>query len=129
MARLPAMAQDILEQIRRDPSEYSDVYYFPFFRNYAIALQDSLQSILQKLRPGGRLIVFVRDTARKDILFPTGNFVREVLTSGALREIRAEKSIIRGHIGYLRKGSARGLHGLAQLEWWLAFEKTKRGNK
>lgn len=121
---LPAVVRNALTAIRSDRCEYSDVYYYPFFRNYAISLMRALRNIGPRLKAGGTAVVFVRDTVRKDVLFPTGELVTRVLTSKrvGLRLITSEHRVIRHHIGFLRKSSASGVFGLAQQEWWLAFQ-------
>lgn len=126
---LPSQVQEVLNEIRHDHSEYSEIYYYPFFRNYANSIHAALVHMSRRLRPGGKLIVFVRDTVRKDVLFPTGDLVRQVLRSPecGLDERNVEKRVIRSHIGFLRKASTRGVYGLAQQEWWIVFEKPARG--
>lgn len=125
---LPRFMRKALHDIRSDPTEYSEVYYYPFFRNYAVSLMDGLKSMADRLRVNGTILVFVRDTVRKDVLFETGKLVTSVLKSKecGLVKIDSEKRIIRSHIGYVRKASASGLYGLAQQEWWLAFQKPSR---
>lgn len=124
-ARLPKAVRDALEEIRRDPTEFSESYYYPFFRNYAVSVARALRAASARLKAGGTMIVFVRDTVRKDVLFPTGELVSEVLTRkpAGLRRVDQERRIIKSHVGFLRKASNRGLYGLAQQEWWLVFRK------
>ena len=70
-------------------------------------------------------MVFVRDTVRKDILFPTGQIVCDVLQDNCGLELVSDtKTIIKGHIGQLRQKAKSGLYGLAQQEWWLAFRSS-----
>jgi hypothetical protein len=126
-AALPKVVRAALKDIRNDPTEFSADYYYPFFRNYAVGLSRTLQHLALRLRPDGTLILFVRDTVRKNVLFPTGALVRGTLTSSrcGLRETVVERRVIGSHIGFLRKSSARGLFGLAQQEWWLVFRKPR----
>jgi hypothetical protein len=122
---LPTSIRRVLKSIRAD-SEWkaSDSYYYPFFRNYALSLAKSLPLIASRLKPGGTFIVFVRDTVRKDIMFPTSELIRSiVLKKLRMSEVGREKRVHRSHVGLLRKSSAGGMYGLAQLEWWLAFRK------
>jgi hypothetical protein len=123
--RLPRPVRSALNEIKEDPSDYSMTYYYPFFRNYAITLMDALINISKHLKTGGTFVVFVRDTVRKDVLFPTGELVTRVLTGSDCRlKVQCEERlIIKSHIGFLRKATSRGLYGLAQQEWWLAFRK------
>jgi len=120
---LPRVVIEALNEIRKDTSWRSDTYYYPFFRNYAVALSRSLKNIAGHLKSGGMFIIFARDTVRKDVLFPTGELIKGVLSSVGVNEVGRDKKIYKEHIGLLRKSSSRGLYGLAQQEWWLAFRK------
>jgi hypothetical protein len=121
---LPKVVRASLKAIRDDRhSKASDSYYYPFFRNYAVGLALGLRCMAKHLHRRGKLLVFVRDTARKDVLFPTGALVRGVLRSSGLSEIDSVRKVIREHIGLRRRASTKGLYGLAQQEWWLAFQK------
>lgn len=124
-AILPRPIRKVLEDIRADSNwRASASYYYPFFRNYAISLAKGLPHIASRLRPGGTLVIFVRDTVRKDIMFPTAELISSILVKRLhMREVSREKRILRSHVGFLRKSSAGGMYGLAQLEWWLAFRK------
>jgi len=125
-ARLPKPIRQALVDIRSDPDwKASESYYYPFFRNYAVSMMRSLNQIASKLRPGGILVMFVRDTVRKDVMFPTAELIRSVLVSGLkMKVLDKEKRVVRTHVGLLRKSSPSGMYGLAQLEWWLAFRKS-----
>ncbi|MCA9139599.1 MAG: hypothetical protein KDB00_22655 [Planctomycetales bacterium] len=125
---LPAYVRSSLSEIRDDPTKYSDIYYYPFFRNYAVTLAAGMRILARKLRVGGTMLVFIRDTTRKDVLFQAGRLVSSVLTSAdsGLTETVCERKVIRQHIGYVRKSSSKGLYGLAQQEWWLAFKKPSK---
>lgn len=120
---LPNKILKVLTEIRRDDGKASEAYYYPFFRNYAISIARSLPHIVSRLRPEGLLIVFVRDTVRKDIMFPTADMITSIVKKLGLRQVQREKRILRHHVGFLRKSSVSGMYGLAQLEWWLAFRK------
>jgi hypothetical protein len=121
---VPRKIRKILREIRNDESRASASYYYPFFRNYAISLCKSLPHLATRLSPGGLLIMFVRDTVRKDIMFPTAEMIGSVLQQQiGFRLVNREKRILRHHVGFLRKSSAGGMYGLAQVEWWLAFQK------
>ncbi len=65
------IAERTLQKIKTDKSAYSDNYYYPFFRSYAEDLTTCLKSTAGRLRDNGVMVIFVRDTVRKDILFPT----------------------------------------------------------
>lgn len=124
-AILPRSIRKALREIRNDSNwKASDSYYYPFFRNYALSLAESLPNIASHLGPGGTFVIFVRDTVRKDIMFPTQDLIRSILVNKErMRLVSREKHILRSHVGFLRKASAGGMYGLAQLEWWLAFQK------
>jgi hypothetical protein len=122
-AVLPYRIRQVLSDIRLDKGKASETYYYPFFRNYAISIARSLPHIVSKLTPGGLLIFFVRDTVRKDIMFPTADMIASIVSKLGFRQVQRERHILRHHVGFLRKSSAGGMYGLAQLEWWLAFRK------
>jgi len=123
-AIVPPRIRKILREIRDDDSKASASYYYPFFRNYAISLCKSLHHIAPRLKSGGLLIMFVRDTVRKDVMFPTAEMIKFVIQKQiGFRLVDREQRILRHHVGFLRKSSAGGMYGLAQVEWWLAFRK------
>jgi len=123
----PPSVRRALRAIRTDPSPYSDTYYFPFFEHYAMGLGDAMRAIARVTRRGGIVVVFVRDTVRKDVLFPTGDLVTSVLTRGeGYRLINSHEKVVRSHVGFRRKrGASSGLYGLAQRESWLAFKRVQ----
>lgn len=120
---LPPMVRNSLLQIRDEPTPSSGTYYFPFFTNYAVALSNALRNLAALLRPGGALIIFVRDTVAKDVLFPTAELVQGVLAFSGLAKTQEQQRIIRSHIGLRRRNARAGLYGIAQREWWFAFRK------
>ncbi len=124
--KLPKTIQNALEDIRKDSdSKASERYYFPFFYNYAVAIQKSLDNMAKILNDNGTIVIFFRDTVRKDILFPVNTLVRTVLEDNhKFTLLKSTKEIIRNHVGLLRYRSSKpSLYGLAQREWWLAFKK------
>jgi hypothetical protein len=123
---LPSQVQDALSAIRTDKDYASEGYYFPFFKNYAISLMNTVQQIGANVRNGGTAIFFVRDTVRKDVLFPTGLLIEEVMKGAGFLAIGKERHVVKRHVGLRRRGSASGLYGVGQLEWWLAFERAKK---
>ncbi len=126
---LPKEIQDSLAEIQKDKSiRASKSYYYPFFCNYAISLRKALSNMAIKLKNEGTLIIYIRDTVRKDILFPAGTFVERMLEGLGFASIDNDnkKHIIRSHIGILRsRGSKPSVYGMAQVEWWLAYRKGK----
>lgn len=122
---LPRRVRQALNDIRNDTAKYSKAYYYPFFRNYALSLSHALRNASGSLRVGGQMLVFLRDTVRKDVLFPSGDLVRSVLTSKsiALKHEESVKHVIKSHIGNVRRITTPGIYGLAQVEWWLRFRR------
>lgn len=127
LSELPESILRALAEIRDDAAKYSASYYYPFFRNYAISLSRGLKNCASTLATRGEMLVFLRDTVRKDTLFPSGQLVISTLTapSVGLNEKEAVKNVIKAHIGNVRRISSPGLYGLAQVEWWLRFEKKR----
>lgn len=123
---LPTVALKALEDIRNDAAVASANYYYPFFRAYAEGLAAAMECAAALLKKKGIMIVFVRDTVRKDVLFPTGQIVTDLMQETCnLEPANETRKIIKGHVGQLRQKSKSGLYGLAQQEWWLAFRRPK----
>jgi hypothetical protein len=121
---LPEVAERALRRIQKDKAASSGNYYYPFFRSYAEDLTAGLLTTAGRVRKRGIMVVFVRDTVRKDILFPTGQIVTDVLKGQCGFDLVSEhQEIIKGHVGQLRQQASSGLFGLAQQEWWLAFQR------
>ena len=112
---LPSVVRVALDAIRTDSAKASDSYYFPFFAKYALDLHAAASNIERQLGADSRGIVFVRDTPRKDVLFPTTELIVHVFRKPG-RRVYVEETVIRGHIGLRRRGSHRSLQGLAQRE-------------
>ncbi len=123
LADLPSPVREALEAIKSDSAKASASYYFPFFANYAIRLNLAIHRAAQLLAKGGVGVIFVRDTPRKDILFPAGLLAKSALQSAGCNVTKAVTHIIRGHIGMRRRREHTSLQGLAQREWWLQFER------
>jgi hypothetical protein len=123
---LPSVVQNVLSEIRSDvANKASERYYFPFFANYALHLQRAVLRTALRLRTQGTLVLFIRDTVRKDILFPAGSLVELVLCeNGWFVPLAKHHQTVRHHIGLIRR-DASGLYGSAQREWWLSFRKAK----
>lgn len=128
--RVPRFIRRTLDRIRRDESaKASESYYYPFFRNYATSTCECFRHLAEKTAQGGRLIVFIRDTTRKDILFEAGKMVETVLREHGLSRLAKREAVIRHHVGMLRRGSPATVYGLAQREWSMAFQKRDGGNQ
>jgi hypothetical protein len=127
LEQLPSAVRQAVEQIKNDVGNLaSERYYFPFFANYAIQLRLSLLRMASRLHTRGKLVLFIRDTVRKDILFPSASLVELVLCEDDWFVPSAKyHNTVRSHIGVVRRSSS-GLYGSAQREWWLIFEKTRR---
>ena len=122
----PPQILESLEKILVDDKSHGSAnYYFPFFVNYTRGIWDSMRNITSlKCAPGTKFFVFVRDTARKNVLFQTG-----LLTTRAIERnsnyvlVESHEEVIGSHIGMKRIGRDRqNLVGLSQREWWLEFE-------
>lgn len=126
---LPNAVKAALASIRAAPVRASARYYYPFFAAYAVSLAKTVRNLCRCLRPGGKLILFVRDTPRKDVLFPAGLLVEQVAQSiPGITNLREghPPTVVRSHVGLLRRNTTTpGPHGLAQLEWWLVFGRDR----
>jgi len=122
---LPRQIADALMAIRDDADYASESYYYPFFKNYAVSLMDAIRKMSARLKANGVLVIFVRDTVRKDVLFPAGVLVEEVLRRAGFRTVGKERRIVKQHVGLRRRGATSGLYGVGQQEWWLAFRRSR----
>jgi hypothetical protein len=120
--RLPRNIKEALHVIRNDGAKASATYYYPFFANYAVSLFNAVGNVAHALAKGGKGIAFVRDTPRKDILFPTADLVISALRAAGCR-VQAKPTVVRHHIGMRRKRGHVSLQGLAQREWRISFER------
>lgn len=102
---LPSAIYKVLNAIRSHAAHASDSYYYPFFANYALSLKRAVENWSGLLKKGGKLVVFVRDTVRKDHLFPTDRLISEVAEKSGLVPLEGgtRLEIIRTHVGFLRK--------------------------
>lgn len=121
--RLPKSVREALLAIRSDPAKASASYYYPFFANYAVQLHLALSHSAARVSPGGRGIVFIRDTPRKDVLFPASDVVVSALRSLGCNVLKQKSIVVRRHIGMRRRREVASLQGLAQREWWIGFER------
>jgi hypothetical protein len=122
---LPKEIARALAGIKSDEGYASEGYYYPFFRNYAVTLAKSVQKLSTRITKDGILIFFVRDTVRKDILFPTGSLIEGVMTDAGFKSVGKERQIVKRHVGLRRRATSSGLYGVGQQEWWLAFRRPR----
>jgi hypothetical protein len=128
LKRVPRFIRRTLDLIQKDESgKASESYYYPFFRNYATATCDCFGHLARQMAPGGKLIVFIRDTTRKDILFEAGKMIETVLREHGLSRSAKREAVIRHHVGMRRRGAPATVYGLAQREWSMAFQKPSGG--
>jgi len=120
---LPKCVQEPLRKIYADPSRYSMNYYFPFFMDYAKGITKAMNHMASRLAIGGIIVIFVRDTVRKNVMFPTRELIAETLERSGCSHVNTEDKVIDRHIGFVRKASAQGLYGHAQREWWLIYRR------
>ncbi|HLO96946.1 MAG TPA: hypothetical protein VK171_00010 [Fimbriimonas sp.] len=123
VAVFSSIARECLDRIKNGDGKASDQYYYPFFQNYTVELEAGLENAGECLSSGGSCVVFVRDTVRKDEIFPTGKIVEELFVRKlGFSLLSCERKVIRHHIG-MRRGVSSSLYGLGQQEWWLEFRK------
>lgn len=123
--QLPLNTRIELEQIEKSPEYASKSYYYPFFRQFAQDLYTGLQHSIKSAPKSEKWIIFIRDTARKDVMFSSHAICEAVLNSyGYKRRKQEDLQIIRNHIGLMRrKQTSSSIHGMAQREWWLVFDR------
>ena len=121
---LPKSVRDALAQIQADKAKASATYYYPFFVNYANQLNDAMSNIVAALKPTAIGVVFLRDTPRKDVLFPAVDLVKHALRKGKY-QVQTTSTVVRAHIGMRRKKAHVSLQGLAQQEWAVFFKRRR----
>jgi DNA modification methylase len=121
--QLPKQVSHALAAIKTDEDYASETYYYPFFRNYAFSLASAVRELSFRLSTRGVLVIFVRDTVRKDVMFPTATLVERVMQRAGFRIVGRERRIVKQHVGLRRRNAASGIYGVGQQEWWLAFRR------
>jgi SAM-dependent methyltransferase len=64
---LPRSVGDLLSAIQRHESKAARTYYFQFFRNYFVGIQNAIGNITHACKPGARGLFVVQDSQFKDI--------------------------------------------------------------
>jgi DNA methylase len=64
---LPRSISDLLRCIHRHPSKAAQTYYFRFFRNYFVGIQNSLENISSSCREGAQGLFVLQDSCFKDV--------------------------------------------------------------
>jgi hypothetical protein len=125
---LPLKIRQALNDIRNDNvSKASSNYYYPFFHNYAIMLYNSLSNIIFHLKKDGFLIIILRDTMRKGIIFPTVELVRDFLgVKNGLKVVEEKTLTIHNHVGLLQKSNGTSNENVLQREWWIVYQKVSK---
>jgi hypothetical protein len=125
--QLPLTTRKELRMIEKSTEYASKTYYYPFFRQFAQDLMTGLQHSVKASPKSEKWIIFIRDTARKDVMFSSHAICEAVMNaSGFKRRKSDDLQIIRSHVGLLRRAQAKSsIHGLAQREWWLVFDRER----
>jgi hypothetical protein len=124
---LPNSTRRELKEIEKSGDYASGRYYYPFFKQFALDLFYGMQHSVKAAPAAEKWIVFIRDTARKDIMFSSHAICEAVMKSAGYKRRKIEDlQIIRSHIGVMRRAHSKSsIHGLAQREWWLVFDREK----
>ena len=122
---LPEQVVTALKGISSSSEYASNSYYYPYFANFALDLHWSMTAAIAAGSHCGTWILFLRDTARKDVLLESHLIIDGVFEgAGYKRDEASNLSVLRSHVGVARRNYARaGLHGLAQREWTLIYSK------
>jgi SAM-dependent methyltransferase len=67
---LPRSVGDVLSAIQRHESKAARTYYFQFFRNYFVGIQNAIGNITDACKLGARGLFVVQDSQFKDINIP-----------------------------------------------------------
>lgn len=122
---LPLSTRKELREIEKSGNYASGRYYYPFFRQFAMDLFYGLHHSVKAAPMAEKWIIFIRDTARKDTMFSSHKICEFVMKSCGYRRRKVDDlQIIRSHVGLMRRSKSQSsVHGFAQREWWLAFDR------
>jgi SAM-dependent methyltransferase len=67
---LPRLVGDLLSEIQRHDSKAARTYYFQFFRNYFVGVQNAIGNITHACKVGARGLFVVQDSQFKDLNIP-----------------------------------------------------------
>lgn len=127
LRRLPSFLLEGLEEIKHHPRTASHSYYYPYFANYMAESVKALDACSRALKPGGVLLIFVRDARRIETELRIGEAIDYVATDGlGLKRVEEKQRhfILRSHVGLVQKVKSHAkVHGNHQTEWWLAFRR------
>lgn len=125
LSGLNTQTQAELDQIKNDGYHGSSSYYYPYFKQYALELNNTLVQMCRMLEQSGKVVLFVRDTRRKEVLLSVKNIVDNVLINQlSFSVVDQRMKIINSHAGKKQaKKSKSSLFGDAQREWWLCYER------
>ncbi|MGB9365650.1 MAG: hypothetical protein WCE79_06525 [Xanthobacteraceae bacterium] len=76
---LPASVGRLLEQIHAHRSKAARTYYFQFFRNYFVGIQNALVNISAACKPGARGLFVIQDSQFKDLDIPLTALLSDIL--------------------------------------------------
>jgi hypothetical protein len=76
---LPRTVGDVLTAIQRHPSKAAATYYFQFFRNYFVGIQNAIGNITKASKNGASGLFVVQDSQFKDINVPLTELFEEML--------------------------------------------------
>ena len=82
---LPRSISDIMRAIHAHSSKASRGYYFYFFRNYFVGIQNAIDNITASCKVGAKGIFVVQDSQFKDIDIPLANLFSDILTARGWR--------------------------------------------
>ncbi len=87
---LPRVIGDLLSRIQRHDSKAARTYYFQFFRNYFVGIQNALVNITNSCKPGSQGLFVVQDSQFKDIDIPLTFFFLQMLENCGWGAARTE---------------------------------------
>lgn len=87
---LPSSVGSVLQQIHAHPSKAAQTYYFYFFRNYFVGIQNALVNISAACKPGARGLFVVQDSQFKDLNIPLTRLFSDMLTERGWAVERSE---------------------------------------
>jgi hypothetical protein len=76
---LPRSVSDVLEQVHRHQSKAAQTYYFQFFRNYFVGIQNAISNITRSCKIGSRGLYVIQDSHFKDVTIPLTELFSDIL--------------------------------------------------
>jgi hypothetical protein len=87
---LPQSVSEVLRRIHGHPSKAAQTYYYQFFRNYFVGVQNAIENISASSRIEAQGLFVIQDSLFKDITVPLTSLFSDMLQANGWRVDRIE---------------------------------------